>query len=552
MPNTTIDQMTLDEMAAAGYRPNYVEMIPQQPPVQQPPVNYVQPAPTPVVQPRNYVQPVTPEQTEQYYREYPSIDPAQYEGDVMFGPTTITPTQTREDVRDDSVFSKRWDTYKSKNGQKGGGGKGDSPIKRYVPIPPSISQAQAGQVLDRRELPYQKEIEARQKDKDRIQQLINSGIKKQQDALSGQAKLYDDLKRDLGDVQQKEIEGVRKLREGYIDDQGNKVKGFNDKFAELLRGIDNQYKEFENEKIDNNRLFNNMGTGRKILLGIGMFLSAFSNSATKNTIGIIEKAIDRDIQAQKEEMKRKRFAITGKKNQLAILTQKYNSDVAAENALSLMQKRKVIDTIDAQIRKAKTQAEMGKLELLKAQILSGMKKNVTELSKFQQSQLNTASMMQNADELSRQVIWQTRFAQPKERKEALDKLDEFNQEKNTLKQVNSVYDRFINERETGSFAGGYFSKIPYTKSKTDQLTAMATLFAPFKALIAEAVTKGELETLFPLIPYKTDTPSQLETKKQRLMEALINRFPEKGALNRWLPANLKQKHYFINVKKPNL
>lgn len=569
MPNSYIDEMMyLDEPANYVQPMQQIPMQPAQVPVVQPnlvPVQQVQTVPAPV----NYVQPV---QQQAYYR--PELDPANYVGDVELGPMTVKPVNepkkgeeatsiyqnrwksykqsAEENARDqkrpegNSVYAKRWEAQKG-DGSRQAQGTGTTKVPNLVNVPPRFSGQQPTQQQGLKDSTFSQMQKQRQDIDAQSRALIGQGINIQEEAAKSKGKMYDDLKEGLDRAYTKEIQQVQNLRDGYKDKQGNLIKGFNQRFNDLMNDLDNQYKEFGKEKIDSNRLFNNMSTGRRVLVGIGLFLSAFSNQAMKNSLNLIENAINRDIQAQKDEIARGRFGIAGKQNQLALLSAKYKDDITSTNALSLLYKRRVIDSVDAMLRKAGTETEKGKLKLLKSQLLQSMKPNIQKMSDIQLRQMDTVNKMQYADPIEQMILAKTSLIpKDKAREEALVELSEFRNEENALRQVDAVYSDFTN-RETME---GVYAQIPFAKSKAEQMAAFARMFGPIKSLIDEAVTKGELEVFYALIPRKDDREPVIKSKRDAFKQALINGFKEKTKLNLLLPLNMKLKHKFIKEKAP--
>lgn len=550
-----------------------MQQIPMQPvqqvPVAQPnlvPVQQVQTVPAPI----NYVQPM---QQQAMYQ--PQLDPANYVADVELGPMTITPVNEPKNGEEaTSVYQNRWKSYKQSaeenarsqespegntvyakrwEAAKGGTGKPakgevSGKIPNLVPVPQGLSGVQQPQQQQQglKDSTFSQMQKKRQSIDAQSRQLINKGISLQEAAAKEKGKMYDALKKGLDTAYKNEIDQVQNLRDGYKDKEKNLIKGFNQRFNDLMKDLDNQYKEYGKEKIDNNRLFNNMSTGRRVLVGIGLFMSAFSNEAMKNSLNLIENAINRDINAQKDEIKRGRFGITGKQNQLKLLSAKYNDDITAANALSLLQKRKVIDTIDAQLRRAETDADRGKLKLLKSKLLQSMKPNIQKMSEIQLRQIDTANKMQYADPIEQMILAKTSLLpKDKSRDDALGELSEFRDEENALRQVDSVYSSFMN-KDTSS---ALLARIPFTKSKAQQLAAFARMFGPIKSLINEAVTTGELKVFYPLIPRHDDREEVLRQKMYDFKQALINRFKPKTKLNLLLPPSMKRRHRFIKEKE---
>ena len=558
---------------------NYVQPIPAQPqafqpvpvqPVQQAPVNYVQ-------APVNYVQPIPRQQAPVNYVQpipaqyYPAADPANFEADVLLGPTTVKDVPKADGSQ--SVYAKRWGKYKqdmeanakqpdsmqspyeARAGAYKEDGKLSDKVKEVggtmegVPLPPSLArgtQQSAG-------LPQS--TFSRMKDQNReldrkTLKALDKGVGIQAKEAANRARMYGALEEGLEKAYDDEMEQIGRLRDGYKDDQGNVIDGFNQKFNNLMQDLDNTYKEFSTEKLDSNRLFSNMGTGRRILVGIGLFLSAFNNKAMTNSLNLIEKAINRDIAEQKYNINRKRYAAADKKNQLDLLMKKYDNDIIASNSLALLQKKKVIDTIDAQIRRSNSKTEIGKLELLKAEMLQSMKKNAGKISDLQLRLEDTRVKMENADPIKQQILLKTSLVKSDPiRGKALDDVTKFRQEEGALKQIDQVFDDFLRKDKEGVSA--FMSAMPTTKDKAQRVTAFARFFGPIKVYIDEAVTKGELEIFDSFIPKVTDGEDALKFKRDAFKQALLNKFPQKTYANMLLDPRLKLTHRrVITEKKP--
>jgi hypothetical protein len=149
------------------------------------------------------------------------------------------------------------------------------------------------------------------------------------------------------------------LEDKLVESQAREEKirnEFNTKHAERTAQLDDLSKQlgaqdFTTAQVDSKRLWNNMGTGQKILAGLAVFLggaSASANGGKNGALDIINGAIDRDIAEQKQNIANSLESKTKKaqnlrdqsnvqQNMLSDLRQKFGSDVQAESALrSLM------------------------------------------------------------------------------------------------------------------------------------------------------------------------------------------------------------------------
>lgn len=128
---------------------------------------------------------------------------------------------------------------------------------------------------------------------------------------------------------------------------------FDSTFKSRMSDMDNISKQlasqdFTTAKVESNRLWNEMGTGQKILAGLSIALGGYGGALTgkgdNRALDIINKAIDRDIEAQKfniqQEMQGKQMKSQNLRDQmssqgtiLSSLRQKYGDDLQAESAM---------------------------------------------------------------------------------------------------------------------------------------------------------------------------------------------------------------------------
>lgn len=102
------------------------------------------------------------------------------------------------------------------------------------------------------------------------------------------------------------------------------VKGF---MGEFDRAVD----DFKNAKIDPQRFWNSRSDGQKVSAMVGLILGGIGSGLTggpNQALQVIEKAIDRDFEAQRMEMGKKQ-------NLVAMLHQKFGTMDAAQNAFRM-------------------------------------------------------------------------------------------------------------------------------------------------------------------------------------------------------------------------
>lgn len=106
---------------------------------------------------------------------------------------------------------------------------------------------------------------------------------------------------------------------------------------------------YTSNKLDPNRALENMGTGQKIIAGIGLLLGGM------NSVKVIDSAIDRDIDAQKNSQ-----------NQQINLWKMNQDQYGNDQAANLATKNQILVGVQAQLQKAASQAK-GPIALAQAQ-----------------------------------------------------------------------------------------------------------------------------------------------------------------------------------------
>ena len=127
----------------------------------------------------------------------------------------------------------------------------------------------------------------------------------------------------LGKTIQAFEEGTDTIMSTYGQEQeklGQEYEKINQDFITKSQQITQELDDLINQKIDptidTGRFWNNASTGQKVLMGIGMAFAALTPETTKLAIDSIQKAVERDIDAQKQtivgKMAERKEQIAGK------------------------------------------------------------------------------------------------------------------------------------------------------------------------------------------------------------------------------------------------
>ena len=206
-----------------------------------------------------------------------------------------------------------------------------------------------------------------------MQSGIDQEAKARQDAAEKEAKIYDEqaLKQQLlADGTQQQLGMISQKRDAMIAD-------------------------YQNGKVDPNRVWNNMTTGNKVLAGISLALSGLGSGLTGQdnlALKVITSSIDRDIDAQKSEL--------GKK---ANLISQYTQEYRDVESASLATKLALTTTAKAQVDAVAARA-VGPLAQANALKLKGQLADQESAYAYQlaqrQATLNLYGGQANAKDLS--------------------------------------------------------------------------------------------------------------------------------------------------------
>lgn len=105
--------------------------------------------------------------------------------------------------------------------------------------------------------------------------------------------------------------------------------------------------EYKNTKITVPSMWDDKSTGAKILAGIGLFLGAMPNSTGQNTaVAVLEKQIERNMDAQKQNLKRMKEGLEFNESILTNLYKQLGDEEDAINAYSNIQLNAIENELD--------------------------------------------------------------------------------------------------------------------------------------------------------------------------------------------------------------
>jgi hypothetical protein len=190
-------------------------------------------------------------------------------------------------------------------------------------------------------------------------------LDKGQDAMSQFTKSMNDANKDSESARQSLVNGQAIIDQTHQKNLQALNQEQHDLGTKMMTG-----------QVDPNRMWNSMGTGNKILAGIAVALGGLGSngSGTNAALGVINNAINRDIDAQKTDLEKNKFALSA------------NRDAQnSENMDYAQKKASLITTAQAQIGMAAAKSQNASASLQAQNMVSQL-----ELQK--QSLLNDYSM----------------------------------------------------------------------------------------------------------------------------------------------------------------
>lgn len=169
-------------------------------------------------------------------------------------------------------------------------------------------------------------------------------------------------------------EAMRKSAE--MDAQATAANGaFQREYATKMKDFEKATDEFSktDTKIDTHRVWSSMDGGQRVLAGIALALGAVGaagNGGRNMAVETIDKAIDRDIDAQKAELsatlQKRGQAVNQKQNLLGMMREKFGDEIQLEAAARATLWKNVAATIESLGPKYQSMPEGAKLSLLQA------------------------------------------------------------------------------------------------------------------------------------------------------------------------------------------
>lgn len=131
--------------------------------------------------------------------------------------------------------------------------------------------------------------------------------------------------------------------------------------GEAQRKYDSLTRQYSDAKIDPGQYWASRGTGEKMLAAIGLALGSFSPDGINRSVGIINQAIDRDIDVQKANISKMGQAADQQGKLLGIMRQNFGDDsaaLAATRATMLQQAQDQIKILETRAKDPQQRAQL--------------------------------------------------------------------------------------------------------------------------------------------------------------------------------------------------
>lgn len=208
---------------------------------------------------------------------------------------------------------------------------------------------------------------------------------------SGGVEMQKTATKNLGDIQAQgfaDREGVYKEQEIANDESQARLKQVQAEKEAAQKEFDSKYdaakKEVDGMEVDSDRFWKNASTGKKIMTGIGLALSAFGGpEAVARTNQIIQKSIDNDIEEQKAAYGMKKEGLKDMSNVYARMMDKYGDKEKAELATRALYNEKtqskiqqIADRTNSKAAKENATNAIGQLQSQKDGIIAQLGVNL--------------------------------------------------------------------------------------------------------------------------------------------------------------------------------
>jgi len=329
-----------------------------------------------------------------------------------------------------------------------------------------------------------------------------AGLQQQSQALAGQADIE---AKQAGQLAKQYEEGIKQIQD---------LRSRESQELDVLgKERDQLQTEIKNQELDPRRMFNNMGTGQKVMTAIGLVLSGMGSGLTGQpnaAMAFMNKMMDQDLDAQKTNL--------GKKQSLLDYNLKKTGNLQDAYKRS---KLDMLTVMDARVQQV-LNSNAGPMAKQKAAALQGkiMEEMGPLAGQIASSQAFAKQASMGGGTPERTATLMVRNLPKEDQKGATEEIEMMTGYKNA---VNSVDDIF-NEVAGMSAAG---SSIPITKQNAAFDSAVSSIELKLRGSMKGqgSLTDKDVDAMRSLFPTRADllNTDRLNVKKERIKEYLSNK-----------------------------
>lgn len=195
-----------------------------------------------------------------------------------------------------------------------------------------------------------------------------AAVDEEADAIKAKA----GIEADLGRVKAKELENVLQAQQQLNEARKIQKEAQEKEYNQLMADYGEAQKDLEkNSEVDPGRFYGRVGTLGSIVAAISQALGAYASAkggGPNFAMQIIENSINRDIQAQRDNIANKRSTLAEKRNGIAMFRQKIGDEDAAIAAEEMRQLKTAQLKLEQLSTKAQSQTAKQNANILMAQL----------------------------------------------------------------------------------------------------------------------------------------------------------------------------------------
>ncbi len=206
-------------------------------------------------------------------------------------------------------------------------------------------------------------------DLSKSQQKLNQAVDAQQKAVDANI----DVQRTQADYQATALQEKSDLFKQYSDQAKVRNEDYQKQLSTAQNQVQGQYDLLKSSTVKPNQLYENLSTGSKIQAGLAIGLGALGAAFTggpNQALGIIQNAIDRDIDTQKANVGIREKAFGASQTAYSTLAKNLGDKELAANMLEKRAYESVGQQLDAQLATTKDSEALAKGQELKANIMA--------------------------------------------------------------------------------------------------------------------------------------------------------------------------------------